>query len=257
MCAHCACWPNGQVVHEADYRLNKGHQTISIPLDGHRSRLHALHRADRSAAGSGLYQNNELAAIAQVLGEPKVLVVSLPEGTPLPNGEARPDEAAQLIRALQAANFNIETARPAHLPSDVATLADYASVVLVDVPARELSQRARWKRCAVTCAIWAAASSRSAGRPVTAWAAITKPRSKMRCPSRCRSKIEQRRPSVGAGVHHRSFRQHGRVERRRDQVGTGEGSGRSIGGAADAERSRGRDCFRRCRELGRAHDRTV
>ncbi len=131
---------NGQAVHEASYRLNKGHQTISIPLTATdpgftRFTVQIDPQQDR------LYQNNELAATAQVLGEPQILVVSLPAGTALPNNETRPDEAAQLIRALQAANFNIETARPAQLPSDAATLSNYASVVLVDVPARELSTR--------------------------------------------------------------------------------------------------------------------
>ena len=138
MPAHLQVLANGQVVHNADYRLTKGHQTISIPLTAAelgftRFVVQIIPQQDHA------YQNNELAAIAQVLGEPKILVVALPEGTPLPNGEARPDEAAALLRALQAANFNVETARPAQLPSDVATLADYASVVLVDVPARELS----------------------------------------------------------------------------------------------------------------------
>jgi Mg-chelatase subunit ChlD len=131
---------NGQAVHEASYRLNKGHQTISIPLTAADPGFTRF-TAQIDPQQDGLYQNNELAAIAQMLGEPKILIVSLPPGTPLPNNETRPDEAEQLIRALQAANFNVETARPAELPSDVATLSNYASVVLVDVPARELSLR--------------------------------------------------------------------------------------------------------------------
>ena len=110
------------------------------------------------------YQNNELAAIAQVLGEPKVLVVSPPEGSPMPNGETRPAEVEALLRALQATDFNVETARPAQLPSDVATLADYASVVLVDVPARELSTR-QMEALRSYVRELGGGSSRSAGRP--------------------------------------------------------------------------------------------
>jgi Mg-chelatase subunit ChlD len=131
---------DGQAVHEASYRLTKGRQTISIPLTATEPGF-ARFTVQIDPQADGLYQNNELAAVAQVLGEPKVLIVAPPEGAPLPNNETRPAEAAQLIRALQAADFNIETAQPAELPSDVATLSDYASVVLVDVPARELSQR--------------------------------------------------------------------------------------------------------------------
>jgi Mg-chelatase subunit ChlD len=131
---------NGQVIHEASYRLNKGHQTISIPLTAAAPGF-TRYVVQIDPPQDHAYQNNELAAIAQVLGEPKVLVVSPPEGSPLPNGETRPAEADALLRALQATDFNVETTRPAQLPSDVATLADYASVVLVDVPARELSTR--------------------------------------------------------------------------------------------------------------------
>jgi Mg-chelatase subunit ChlD len=130
----------GQAVHEASYRLTKGRQTISIPLTATDPGF-ARFTVQIDPQEDGLYQNNELAAVTQVLGEPKVLIVAPPAGTPLSNNETRPDEAAQLARALQAAHFNLETAQPAELPSDVSTLSDYASVVLVDVPARELSLR--------------------------------------------------------------------------------------------------------------------
>jgi uncharacterized membrane protein len=131
---------DGQTVHEASVRLNKGRQTISIPLTATEPGF-ARFTVQIDPQADGLYQNNELAAVAQVLGEPQVLIVAPPAGAPLPNGETRPDEAAQLSRALQAADFNVEMAQPAELPADVSTLSDYASVVLVDVPARELSQR--------------------------------------------------------------------------------------------------------------------
>jgi uncharacterized membrane protein len=131
---------DGQPVHEDTYRLTKGRQTISIPLTATTPGF-ARFTVQIDPQQDGLYQNNELAAVAQVLSEPQVLIVAPPAGTPLPNGETRPDEAAQLMRALQAANFTIETVRPAELPSDVSTLSAYASVVLVDVPARDLSLR--------------------------------------------------------------------------------------------------------------------
>ena len=91
---------NGQVVHEASYRLNKGHQTISIPLDGRRSRLHALHRADRSAAGSACIKTMNWRPSRRCWASRRFWSSSLPAGTPLPNDETRPDEAAALIRAL-------------------------------------------------------------------------------------------------------------------------------------------------------------
>jgi len=41
-----------------------------------------------------------------------------------------------LLGALQAADFQVELITPSRLPSDLPSLAQYDSIVLVDVPAR-------------------------------------------------------------------------------------------------------------------------
>ncbi len=80
------------------------------------------------------YQNNELAAFSQVKGPPRVLVVTgeNKEGT---------DEGAALVAALKAASIDLDRVPPTGLPSELPLLAEYASVVLVDVPAKQFTPR--------------------------------------------------------------------------------------------------------------------
>lgn len=73
-------------------------------------------------------QNNRLSAFSEVVGPPRVLVVSSVLG-----------DVQHLIPALESANLQIDYRRPAQLPPDLTTLATYESVVLVNVPAPDLS----------------------------------------------------------------------------------------------------------------------
>lgn len=76
-------------------------------------------------------QNNEVAALVQVQGPPRVLLV---EGTA--------GEASNLLRALEAASITGEVIAPAAIPTDLAGLSAYEAVVLVNVAARDLPVRA-------------------------------------------------------------------------------------------------------------------
>ena len=86
------------------------------------------------------YQNNRLDTFSQVEGPPRILVVAPPEGEVLPGGEVRPDETSLLLASLTSAGFDVKMIAPNLLPADLPTLAQYNSVVLVDVPARQLDR---------------------------------------------------------------------------------------------------------------------
>ncbi len=75
----------------------------------------------------GRAQNNEAAALLQVQGPPRVLVVA----------EDRAD-AAPLVSALNATNVIAEELSPSAMPGDLAGLSAYEAIVLVNVPARAL-----------------------------------------------------------------------------------------------------------------------
>jgi uncharacterized membrane protein/uncharacterized protein YegL len=83
------------------------------------------------AARDTFNQNDRADANTIVKGEPRVLVVKGDE-----------DTATQLVAALQTERQNVDTVIPEALPSDLAGLADYDSIVLVDVPRLRLSDKA-------------------------------------------------------------------------------------------------------------------
>ncbi len=130
-----------RVVYQGTHDLGRGDQSFSIPLTaGEPGFVDYVVQIDPDR--DAYYQNNELAAFSQVDGPPKVLLVAPPEGSAMTfGGETRPDEFSQLLRALEAASFVVDVARPVELPSELAELAEYASLVLVDVPARDLNRR--------------------------------------------------------------------------------------------------------------------
>lgn len=73
--------------------------------------------------------NNRAAAFTQVEGPPRVLLLA-----------TQPDRAAPLQAALEASGLRTDLFTPAQAPADAAQLQRYASVALVDIPARSLAQ---------------------------------------------------------------------------------------------------------------------
>jgi len=129
------------VIFEGSYELKRGSQTFSLPLTAELPGF-ARYLVQVTPELDTFYQNNERSAYALVAGPPRVLLVAPKPGEPLYlRGETRPDEAAALFAALQAAGFTIERALPYDLPSELPSLAQYAAVALVDVPARQLTDR--------------------------------------------------------------------------------------------------------------------
>ncbi len=130
-----------QVVYEGSLDIKPGSQSFSLPLKAGQPGF-MRYTVQVSPQEDGHYQNNELAAYSQVAGPPRVLVVAPPAGEAAGfQGERRPDEASALVAALQAAQYTVESIRPETLPSELPLLAQYASVVLVDVPASDLTPR--------------------------------------------------------------------------------------------------------------------
>ncbi len=131
----------GQVVYEGALALEKGTHSYAIPLIAGDPGF-TNYELQLTALNDTYYQNNELAAFSQVAGPPKILLVAPPEGEVLPFQDSfRPDEFSALQSALEFAGFTVEYTRPSGLPSELPLLAEYASVVMVDVPARQLNNR--------------------------------------------------------------------------------------------------------------------
>ncbi|GAB4579419.1 MAG: VWA domain-containing protein [Anaerolineales bacterium] len=131
----------GELVYEGTLNLEEGTHTYGIPLTAGEPGF-TNYELLLTALNDTYYQNNELAAYSQIAGPPKVLLIAPPEGEKLPFQDAfRPDEYTALQTALEFAGFTVEYARPSGLPSELPLLAEYATVVMVDVPARQLNNR--------------------------------------------------------------------------------------------------------------------
>jgi len=91
-------------------------------------------------ADDTLTQNNQLAAFTEIIGPPRILLVA-PDGTLDDRGQPLPDEAPQLLIALRATGLQVDQIAPGELPSSLAQLSNYASVMLLNVNAKSLSPR--------------------------------------------------------------------------------------------------------------------
>jgi uncharacterized membrane protein len=78
----------------------------------------------------GFFQNNSLGAFTRVEGAPRVLVIS---------GAGGEDEIRHIVPALQSGGLQVDLAAPGGLPIGVAPLAQYESVMLVNVSAATLT----------------------------------------------------------------------------------------------------------------------
>lgn len=74
------------------------------------------------------YQNNELSGFTEVTGPPRVLLVS-----------STPDEIGALLPALQTSGLQVDIVAPGDMPTAIAALAGYKSVILANVSATVLT----------------------------------------------------------------------------------------------------------------------
>jgi Mg-chelatase subunit ChlD len=128
-----------EVLYEKNHEIRRGNQIFSLPLTAGDSGF-VSYQVQIVPAQDTFYQNNRLDAFSKVEGPPKILMVVVDPGEELVGGETRPDEFTPLLQILQSAGFNVDVIQPGLFPLDLPTLAQYNSVVLVDVPARKFSQ---------------------------------------------------------------------------------------------------------------------
>ncbi len=122
------------VAAQESVHLNPGSNTFAIPLTADQPGFLPF-RAYLTPSADVYPQNNGLAAFALVEGPPRVLLVAVES-----EGEAI-GEADHLRAALQAAGLETVQFTPGGMPSDPASLAEFAAVVLVDTPAQALPPR--------------------------------------------------------------------------------------------------------------------
>jgi Ca-activated chloride channel family protein len=130
---------DGVVAYEEPVALARGENRFTIPLVAGDQGF-ARYRVQVVPAEDHFYQNNELAAFTEIVGPPRVLLVS-PPVAPEGGAGAQPGESDALALALLAAGLVVERVEAPQLPLDQATLGEYAAIVLVDVNAKHLNPR--------------------------------------------------------------------------------------------------------------------
>ena len=122
---------DGELVASREVAFQAGPNRLALPLDAGPAGLHRYRVRLAAAAGDSITANNEAGVIQEVLGPPRVLLVA-----------AAGREAEPLRQALQAAGqVEVEITTPAGVPADVAGLARYSAVFLLNVPAYTLGKK--------------------------------------------------------------------------------------------------------------------
>ncbi|MHB8945023.1 MAG: VWA domain-containing protein [Bacillota bacterium] len=116
-------------VAERSMTIAKGTNRIVVTVPGLAVGLHSL-TATIDPAEDTMAVNNEGAVLVNVIGPPEVLLV-----------EGQPGESANLTSALRSRGMKVTVRQPALFPPSLTELRQYASVVLVDVPATDLAPK--------------------------------------------------------------------------------------------------------------------
>ncbi|MBN1430264.1 MAG: VWA domain-containing protein [Anaerolineae bacterium] len=123
----------GQVLVEQGVALTPGINRYSFTLTATETGLTSFRVQIIPENGTGtdvFYQNNELSAFTQVVGPPRVLIVA-----------DNDFEIGNLADALLSQGLLVDRTEGVTMPSDLATLSSYQSIMLVNVPARNLGPR--------------------------------------------------------------------------------------------------------------------
>ena len=118
---------DGQLVKSSTATIQQGDGVLSFNLTARHTGVHT-YRAVLQPTVDTISQNNEGSTFVTVVGPPQVLVV-----------EGFPGFSANVVASLHAAHIQTSIITGFALPSDLATLQQYAAIVLVDVPADELA----------------------------------------------------------------------------------------------------------------------
>ncbi|MFN8371574.1 MAG: VWA domain-containing protein [Anaerolineae bacterium] len=120
---------SGAVIHQSTIDLRQGTNNYTFRLSGiSGTGFRDFEVQVEPIASDTFYQNNNMATFSRVVGPPRVLVVS-----------SSTEETQYLVPALQESGLVVDMATPTSLPIGISALAQYDSVILVNVPATEMS----------------------------------------------------------------------------------------------------------------------
>lgn len=139
MRAQLTVFAGPDVVAQESVNLVTGQNEFSVRANATRAGFSAF-RVQLAPENDVRPQNNALSSSVIVGGPPRVLLVAVPPSA----SSTGVDETASLKAALDATGIVYDEVSPRAMPSEIQSLAGYQSVILANVPARELSLRAMY-----------------------------------------------------------------------------------------------------------------
>lgn len=131
MPARLLLFQDGRLIREDDLRPEAGTTRYTLPIDGTEGASQGFLRFTASIIPQGedaFAQNNQLSAFTQVIGAPRVLII------------ANDDEDTRYLQdAITQAGYAPDRRLPGDVPRDRQDLADYASILIVNVPASDFT----------------------------------------------------------------------------------------------------------------------
>jgi uncharacterized membrane protein len=137
MRAQLTVFAGPDVVSQQTVNLTEGQNEFNLRVNATRAGFTSF-RVQLAPENDIRPQNNALASSVIVGGPPRILLVA----NTSPSQGAGGAETEALKAALTAAEIEFDEVTPRAMPSEIQSLAGYQSVVLVNVPARDLSTRA-------------------------------------------------------------------------------------------------------------------
>jgi len=120
----------GEIIYREDVALTEGDNRFLVgPLALPSTGFVDFRVQVEPQGADGFYQNNELSAFTEVKGRPAVLLVATDER-----------EVEFLRPALEENGLIVDIVKPRSLPTGLASLSQYSSIMLVNVSATELSE---------------------------------------------------------------------------------------------------------------------
>jgi uncharacterized membrane protein len=123
--------PGGALLVDQPVQLPAGPQTLEVALPEAQPYFNR-YVVRLEVPGDARPENNAAEAYSFVSGQPRVLLI-----------EGQPGEATSLANALKSAQIEVAAVAPGQAPASLAELAAYDAAALVNVPKRELPDRAQ------------------------------------------------------------------------------------------------------------------
>ncbi|MEM8531689.1 MAG: VWA domain-containing protein, partial [Chloroflexota bacterium] len=115
-----------QLIDDADVTIDAGVTDFPVRIDAGEVGFRRL-EVRLEADGDTEVQNNRASAFTNVEGPPRLLLIA-----------SDPARATNLESALSASDVQVDVLPPNQVPADLAQLSNYAGVIIVDTPARDM-----------------------------------------------------------------------------------------------------------------------